>query len=256
MHVHEPSATGETSPQRDVGRHPSSPMTPKLQALARRYTDALARHLESAADNWRETALRLGRSAVLLRVETYDLAKIHQTALVTIGAVNLSRHQTKRATRFFAEANVPIGETHQTSRATQVQLTRLKENLSRRTKELADSSRQLSRGVTRRRQMQDAFAQRSLNYKKSLEESLLLQQRLRLLTHQVLAAQESERKEISRELHDEIAQTLLGINVRLLSLKLEAKTKTKGLKQEISSTQRLVATSVRSVRRVVRELAR
>lgn len=231
-------------------------MTPNLQALAQQYTDALARHLKSVAANWRETALRLGRSAVLLRVETYDLAKIHQTALITLGASTPSRLQTKRATQFFAEANVPIGETHRTSRATQVQLTRLKEDLSQRTKELADSSRQLSRGVKRRRQMQDAFAQRSLNYKKSLEESLLLQQRLRLLTHQVLAAQESERKEISRELHDEIAQTLLGINVRLLSLKLEAKTKTKGLKQQINNTQRLVATSVRSVRRVVRELAR
>ncbi len=231
-------------------------MTSKLQALARRYTDALARHLESVDEHWRKITLRLGRAAVLLRVETYDLAKIHQTALITLGISNPSRLQSKRATQFFAETNVPIGETHRTSRATQVQVTRLKEDLSQRTKELADSSRQLSRGVTRRRQMQDAFAQRSLNYKKSLEESLLLQQRLRILTHQVLASQESERQEISRELHDEIAQTLLGINVRLLSLKLEAKTKTKGLKQEISNTQRLIATSVRSVQRVVRELAR
>jgi len=73
------------------------------------------------------------------------------------------------------------------------------------------------------------------------------------LTHEVLTAQEDERKEISRELQDEIAQTLLGINVRLLSLKQEARTNTKGLKNEIASTQKLVLESAKSVRRVARE---
>jgi len=43
-----------------------------------------------------------------------------------------------------------------------------------------------------------------------LKDSLQLQEELRQLTHQVLAAQEEERKKISHELQDEIAQTLLG----------------------------------------------
>ena len=43
------------------------------------------------------------------------------------------------------------------------------------------------------------------------------------------------------ELQDEIAQTLLGINVRLLSLKRESSVNTGRLKNEIASTQRLVA---------------
>jgi len=34
---------------------------------------------------------------------------------------------------------------------------------------------------------------------------------LRRLTHRILTAQEAERKKISHELWDEIAQTLLGI---------------------------------------------
>ena len=80
-----------------------------------------------------------------------------------------------------------------------------------------------------------------------------MQEGLRQLTHQVLAAQEDERKKISLELQDEIAQTLLGINVRLLSLKQEARSNTKGLKNEIASTQRLVVKSAQSVRRVARE---
>ncbi len=69
----------------------------------------------------------------------------------------------------------------------------------------------------------------------------------------MLAAQEDERQNVSRELQDEIAQTLLGVNVRLLSLKQEARSNPKGLKNEIASTQRLVAKSARSVGRVGRE---
>ena len=91
------------------------------------------------------------------------------------------------------------------------------------------------------------------HYAKLLKDSLQLQEGLRQLTHQVLAAQEDERRKISRELQDEIAQTLLGINVRLLTLKQEARTNTKGLKNEIASTQRLVLKSAKSVRRVARE---
>ncbi|MEJ0090025.1 MAG: histidine kinase [Limisphaerales bacterium] len=48
---------------------------------------------------------------------------------------------------------------------------------------------------------------------------------LRQLSRQVLHAQEEERKRISRELHDVIAQTLTGINLRLATLKKEAAVK-------------------------------
>ena len=81
-----------------------------------------------------------------------------------------------------------------------------------------------------------------------------MQKRLRHLTHQVMAAQEDERKKISQELQDEIAQTLLGINVRLLSLKQEARNNTTGFKNTIAHTQRLVAKSALSVRQVGRKI--
>ena len=45
---------------------------------------------------------------------------------------------------------------------------------------------------------------------------------------------------ISRELHDEIAQTLAGINVYLAALKVEATGKTSRLGRNIARTQRLV----------------
>jgi signal transduction histidine kinase len=69
-----------------------------------------------------------------------------------------------------------------------------------------------------------------------------------------LQAQEEERKQISRELHDEIAQTLVGINVHLAALTREAAGKPATLQHQIARTQQLVEKSVDSVHRFAREL--
>jgi two-component system sensor histidine kinase DegS len=74
------------------------------------------------------------------------------------------------------------------------------------------------------------------------------------LSRQMLSTQEEERREISRELHDVIAQTLTGINVRLAALKKEAATNTNGLDRSITRTQRLVEKSVDIVHQFAREL--
>jgi len=81
-----------------------------------------------------------------------------------------------------------------------------------------------------------------------------MQEQLRHLSRQILLAQEEERKEISRELHDEIAQTLAGINVHLAALKVEAASATQGLVKKIASTQKLVERSVKIVHRFALEL--
>ena len=90
---------------------------------------------------------------------------------------------------------------------------------------------------------------------KCLKESLELQKCLRQLTHHVLAAQEDECKQISLELHDEIAQTLLAIHVRLNFLKQQNRSNTDGLTDEIASARQLVAESAKRVRKFARELA-
>jgi signal transduction histidine kinase len=81
-----------------------------------------------------------------------------------------------------------------------------------------------------------------------------MQSQLRLMSRQFLLVQEEERKKISRELHDVIAQTLTSINLRLADLKADAATNTKDLEQNITSTQQLVAQSVNIVHRFAREL--
>jgi signal transduction histidine kinase len=100
----------------------------------------------------------------------------------------------------------------------------------------------------------DAEVKPGSSQAKVLKESLKLQKQLRQLTHSVLVAQENEREKLSHELRDEIAQTLLALNVRLLLLKQTARNKAGGLKNEIASAQRLVVKSATLVRRLARTL--
>jgi signal transduction histidine kinase len=222
--------------------------------LTQQYVTALRSHLKSGPQTSLQPALRLGHSAAALGLDTLDLARIHEQALATLELSQTKNALTRLAGIFFTEANTPIEETHHAARQTRTDLTKVMAKLGKRTEELAASNRQLQRGVARRRAMEDDFAKRRQNHRKCLEESLELQNRLRQLTHRVLVAQENERKKISLELQDEIAQTLLGINVRLLTLKQEARSNTNGFKHELASTQRLVAQSVRSVRQAGRKI--
>src|SRR3954454_19798277 len=219
-----------------------------LARLSQQYEAALRKHLNAAPGGRLQPALRLGRPAVGLGLETLEFARIHQLAAATLDLAPGKNGQIKAAEVFFTEALAPIVATHRAARQNKLDLNRLNETLIQRNSELASKSRQLRRGIARRETVEAALKRSGEHYTKLLTESLRLQEHLRRLTHQVLTAQENERKNMSRELQDEVVQSLLGINVRLLSLKRDARRNSKGLKQEISSTQRLVAKSARSVR--------
>ena len=87
-----------------------------------------------------------------------------------------------------------------------------------------------------------------------LKQSLLLQEQLRGMSHQILQAQEEERKRISRELHDVIVQSLVGISVHVAALAQEAEGIPRALQLKIARTHRLVEKSVETVHRFAREL--
>jgi two-component system, NarL family, sensor histidine kinase DegS len=232
-------------------RHES--MKQKLNGLSHRYVTALRKHLERGPRASLGPALALGRMAVARGLETLELARIHEEAVASLEPNAGQDGIAKRAEIFFAGALAPIVETHRSARQSKIDLGRLNETLNRRTLELASTNRQLQQGVVRRKSVEAALKKSGEHYATLLKDSLQLQEGLRQLTHQLMTAQEEERKKISLELQNEIAQTLLGINVRLLSLKQEARNNTKGLKNEIASTQRLVVNSARSVRRAARE---
>jgi PAS domain S-box-containing protein len=119
---------------------------------------------------------------------------------------------------------------------------------------LAASNRKLEQEIVRRQAVEESLTKSEQHALRLLEQSHHMQEQLRLLSRQVLTVQEEERKKISRELHDVIAQTLAGINVRLTALKKEAILNTDSLERNIVRTQELVQHSVEIVHRFAREL--
>ncbi len=119
---------------------------------------------------------------------------------------------------------------------------------------LAASNRELSLEIAQRRAVEAALKKSEHHYAELLEKSDFMQEQLRQLSRQILSTQEEERKRISRELHDVIAQTLTGINVRLAALKKAAASNTTHLDRNIAETQRLVEKSVDLVHEFAREL--
>jgi signal transduction histidine kinase len=91
-------------------------------------------------------------------------------------------------------------------------------------------------------------------YRALFLESQAMQKKLRHVARLIISAQEEERKKISRELHDEVVQTLVGINVELSALGTIPSLDVRQLKEKIARTQRLVENSVHSVHRFARGL--
>jgi signal transduction histidine kinase len=228
-------------------------MKRKINRLTRRYASELRKHLKQGPQASLRPARELGRQAVANGLETLDVARIHEGALADLEAASSHDGIIKRAETFFAEAITPIESTHQVAVKAKARLSRLHKTLGQRTVDLAASNLSLKQGIARRKNVEKSLKKSGEHSRKLLEESRRLQKHLQSLTHQILSAQEDERKVISHDLQDEIAQTLLGINVRLLTLKKEAAVSTTGFKKEIASTQRLVDNSLKTIKRFVRE---
>jgi PAS domain S-box-containing protein len=131
---------------------------------------------------------------------------------------------------------------------------RLAEAVQERLTILTASNVKLEGEIERRRAIEVSLKQSRREQRELLAKSKVMQEELRYLSRQVLRGQEEERKRISRELHDVIAQTLTGINVRLDGLKKEVGINPRSFERNLMLTQRLVEQSVEVVHRFAREL--
>lgn len=233
-------------------------MKQNLPPLARSYRTALRKHLQNDAVTGLSSARALGERALRAGLQTLDLAKIHESALLSVVLPNHSprggKVMIRRCVAFFAEAAAPMEKTQGGTRETSRHWKELLEALTERTMELAKSNTLLKQEISRRHQVEDSLRVSELTSSKLLEKSLQMQEELRQLSRRLLSAQEEERLRISRDLHDVIAQTLTGINLRLAALKSQAKASTRDLHQKIGATQRMVEKSVTIVHRFARDL--
>ncbi|OYW77773.1 MAG: hypothetical protein B7Z37_02480 [Verrucomicrobia bacterium 12-59-8] len=230
----------------------------KRTNLSRLYHAALRHFLKEGPAASMVPAHELGHQAIALGLETLDLARMHEVALVSLVLPGYSSSTNDglmgRAGLFFAEAITPLEETHRGAREANVHLNQMVQALSQRTEELAASVEELKQEVVQRRAMEESLRISQQTSSDLLKKSRELQEDLRQLSRQLLSAQEEERKKISRELHDVIAQTLTGINVRLAALNIGSMVSSKELQNKITSTQQMVEKSVDIVHRFAREL--
>ena len=158
-----------------------------------------------------------------------------------------------KAKLFFAEAIAPVVERRRSAMRSTNGFKLKAQTLSRRALELGATHRRLQRDILQHKTAEAVLRKDSELHAKRLKVSLQLQDSLRQRTHRALAAQEEERKIFGRELQDEIVQTLLGINVRLIFLRQAARSRTKRLKNEITNILRLSSGSVECALEVARE---
>ena len=128
------------------------------------------------------------------------------------------------------------------------------EATERRAEALAFANLAANKEIGRRRAVEATLRQSDLVQRRLLIQSQDLHARVRHLAHQLISAQEEERKSISRELHDTVLQTLVGINVELSVLGKGAGGDSPELQRKIARTQQVVIQSIETVHRFARDL--
>jgi signal transduction histidine kinase len=223
-------------------------------ALTQLYESALREHLSQRSSPDPEVIGEIAAQARAARLSMLEFAKLHERILVMDllhGSTPAQRNSLIRnAGNFFAAAIAATGA----GKWDAARLRKTIESLSGRTVELAAANRQLGLEIIQRKKVETELRKSRRHGLKALERSETLKEQLRGLSRQILAVQEEERKKISRELHDVIAQALMGINVRLASLITEAGINSSGLGRNIALTQKMITKSADIVHRFAREL--
>jgi len=212
--------------------------------LADQYQSALKTYFDQGQQASLLPARDLGRVAVATGLETLDLAKIHDQALAGLLGKDASSAMrddlNRRGATFFTEAIVAIEATHPGAIIHGEDVALLKANLEQRQLDLANSRSELKQQIIVRQDAEATLDGSEQSSGQLLEDSRILERDLHDMAQKIISASESERKKMSHHLNDEIAQTLLGINIRLLAVKKMIAANDKSLNLEITTIQLLL----------------
>ena len=120
--------------------------------------------------------------------------------------------------------------------------------------EMTQRNAKLSLDISRRKVVEENMRVKRKEQSLVLRQARFQEKQLRDLSHAILNAQEEERKRISRELHDVIAQALVGINVHLEILVQGSACAPESLRKQIQKTQLLVKKALEIVHEFARNL--
>lgn len=149
---------------------------------------------------------------------------------------------------------VPTEYVHKNTRGAEARHGKTINALTRRTAQLAAANESLRREIARRRIVEKSLRASEVHTSLLLSKSQQMQQELRELSRRLLSVQEEERKRISRELHDVVAQALSGISVQLTLLKKRSVAGTKDLQRRLAAAQMHVRDASDVVHRFARDL--
>jgi signal transduction histidine kinase len=234
-------------------------MKTKFPAFFRSYRAALRSQLmHPSKDAGVHAARRLGLRALKLGLSTHDVARVHEESLLCLVLPDTSERTRagfiRKGVAFFGDASEVIEESRHGARTATARLKSIIGTLTRRTSELAVSNEKLKSEILQRKSVEMSLRTSEQTTTQLLRKSHRMQEELRHLSRRLLSVQEEERKRISRELHDVVAQALTGINVRLAMLKTETTASAADLHEKIATTQRLVQKSMELVHRFARDL--
>jgi signal transduction histidine kinase len=223
-------------------------------AFFRLYQSELRRHIAGGPPPDPPLIAKIGAKARGIELPMMEFVKFHENLLVTTFLppcpVAQQAALIHKAGIFFASA---VAATHVDDREA-AHLGNAVVSLSVRTVELAAANRRLEKETVRLGEVKSKLGKSEAGLRAALEKSEGLRGSLCKLSRQTLSAQEDERRKISHELHDVVAQTLAIINLRLATLNTEAGIGSKRLARNIDLTRKLVTKAAESVYDFAREL--
>ncbi len=225
--------------------------------LSRRYAGALREYLAEGHEAVLQHAYELGRSAIGGGLGVLDMAVMHQQAiedvLLASATAEERRQQLKASETFLLEALSPFEVTHRGFREANLRLQHLNATFEKRNLQLADINLELKNEIGERKRTERALRESERHYRQLFDQASLMQDNLRRLSNEILHVQEEERKRISRELHDEVGQSLTAVSVNLAVLKVASPASVMFVRK-LADTQQIIEQTMEAVHRFAREL--
>lgn len=144
--------------------------------------------------------------------------------------------------------------THRGFRKTNIRLHHLINTLERRNLDLARINRELNREIIQRKRTEKALRESENHLRELFDEAHRMEENLRSLSNQILNAQEEERKHVSRELHDDVGQSLVGVSMALASMSHGTTDKKGDMEDKLREAQHLLEQAMKTVHDFAREL--